>query len=229
MVFTVFEKAQSSKVWYLLCFRKLSLRKHTIYYVLEGSANKECYLNVFESSAEQSILFTMFSKLPKVHNMAETRARAQSMCQTSCGSSCLDKPRAGVMSGAKPRAKYAIYDVFEASEGPRCGWMLSGSVIDAPNLERELLFGAKPRARAHVWSLTSRGSAGFLTTALYLLCFQGSADQSLHFRTFTFHVVTFHLKQLEQPNTQYIYIYIYIYKNPVHHCGHMWPCRLIYT
>jgi len=31
--------------------------------------------------------------------------------------------------------------------------------VDTPNLERELMFGAKPRARAHAWSQASSGSS----------------------------------------------------------------------
>jgi len=35
----------------------------------------------------------------------------------------------------------------------------SGSPCLELNLERELMFGAKPRARAHVWSQTLSGSS----------------------------------------------------------------------
>jgi len=39
----------------------------------------------------------------------------------------------------------------------------SGSAVDVPNLERELMFGAKPWAGAHFSSQSSSGSTGFLS------------------------------------------------------------------
>ena len=54
MVFTVIEKARSSKVWYLLCFGRLSRAKHAMYCVFEGSAEQtHCIYSVFEGLAEQ--------------------------------------------------------------------------------------------------------------------------------------------------------------------------------
>ena len=56
---------------------------------------------------------------------------------------------------------------------------MSGSLDVEPNLERELRFGAKPRAGAHVWSQTSSGSAFGLSRAKYAMhgVVEGSAEQ----------------------------------------------------
>jgi len=40
-VFTEFERAQSSKVWYLLCFGRLSRAKYAMYGIFEGSAEQK--------------------------------------------------------------------------------------------------------------------------------------------------------------------------------------------
>ena len=54
MVYTVFEKAQSSKIWYLLCFGRLSRAKYAMYGVFEGSAEqKHDTYNIFQGTVEQ--------------------------------------------------------------------------------------------------------------------------------------------------------------------------------
>lgn len=107
IVFAVFSKAQPSKVWYLLCFRS-SLEQSIVFtLVLNDQPSKVCYL-------------LMFSKLPKVHHVAEIRAGTRLTCWTSSGSSYLE-----------------------------------------PNLERQRMFGAKPRAGTQWMCQTSGGSSCF--------------------------------------------------------------------
>ena len=52
-----------------------------------------------------------------------------------------------------------LYCVFLKLSRAKYGQSSSWRAIDMPNLERELMFGAKPRARAHVWSQTSSRSS----------------------------------------------------------------------
>jgi len=91
MVFTVFSKAQPSKVWYSLRFWNLSQVKVKVFLCsrrLSRAKNSMHY--AFEGSAEQSMLLIMLSKLPQVHDADEPRAGVQLTCQTSSGSSCLE-------------------------------------------------------------------------------------------------------------------------------------------
>ena len=53
IVFTIFQRAQISKTWYLLCWRKLSQAKYSS-------------LCVFEGSGEQSMVFTVFEKAQQI-------------------------------------------------------------------------------------------------------------------------------------------------------------------
>jgi len=63
MVFIVFEKAQPSKVLYLLCFRKLRRAKHGIHCVLEGSAEQSMLCPVFSKARpSRNIVFTVFAQ-----------------------------------------------------------------------------------------------------------------------------------------------------------------------
>jgi len=125
IAFTVFEKAQPSKVWYLQCFRRLRLAKHGIYCVWKGIDN------VLKGSSAQCIVFTVFEK-------AQARKAWYSLCFRRLR-----------------RAKLC----FRRLRPAKYGQSSSASAVDVSNLERELIFGAKPRAGAHVWSRTSSGSS----------------------------------------------------------------------
>jgi len=56
------------------------------------------------------------------------------------------------------KASYLLF--LERLSQAKYGRSLSGSTFDVPNLERELMFGPKPRVGPHVWSKTFNGSAG---------------------------------------------------------------------
>jgi len=61
MAYIVFEKDQSHKMWYLLCFGRLSRAKYAMYGVFEGSAEqKQAIYSVFEGAVEQSMQFRNF-------------------------------------------------------------------------------------------------------------------------------------------------------------------------
>jgi len=69
------------------------------------------------------------------------------------------------------KAKHGIYCVLRRLSEATYGQSWGGSTFDVPNLERELMFEAKPRARAHVWSKTSSES----------LCLEPNLEQELMF------------------------------------------------
>ena len=56
------------------------------------------------------------------------------------------------------KSKNSIYCVVRLSRA-KYGQSSSWRAVDMPNLERELRFGAKPRAGALIWSQTSSGSS----------------------------------------------------------------------